>query len=93
MFINRMKGVFSKHVRIMVLQTLVLSTINFGIKTWRSTGLTQLRRVQKIQNFAAKVALGGAKFDHATTYLKELKRLKVKEKYKYELVLSMFNFI
>ncbi len=93
MFINRMKENFSKHIRIVVLQTLVLSIINYGIKIWGSTGVTQLHRVQKEQNFAAKVALGSAKFDHATPYLKELKWLKVKEKYKYELALSMFNFI
>ena len=40
-------------------------------------------RIQKLQNFAAKVALGGAaKSEHATPFLRELKWLKIKQQYK-----------
>ncbi len=93
MYINRIKDNFSKKARIMVLQSLVLSIINYGIIIWGNTSQTQLQRVQKIQNFAAKVALGGSKFDHVTPYLRELKWLNIKNKYLYELALNIFNII
>ena len=93
MFVNRIKENFSKRTRIIVLQSLVLSIINYGIKIWGSTSLTHLQRAQKIQNFAAKVALGALKYDHVTPLLKELKWLKVQEKYKYELGVTIYNII
>ena len=93
MFINRIKDNFSKGARIIVIQSLVLSIMNYCIKIWGSTCLTQLQRVQKVQNFAAKVALGGAKYDHVTPFLRELKWLRVKDKYTYELGLSVYNII
>ena len=93
MCINRIKDNFSKKARIMVLQSLVLSIINYGIIIWGNTSQTQLQRVQKIQNFAAKVALGSIKFDYVTPYLQGMKWLKIKDKYLYELALNIFNII
>ncbi len=93
MYINRIKDNFSKKARIMVLQSLVLSIINYDIIIWGNTSQTQLQRVKKIQNFAAKVALGGTTFDHVKPYLRELKWLKIKDKYSYELTLNIYNII
>ena len=73
MFINRIKGNLDKTTRITVIQSLVLSIINYGIKIWGSTKTAHIQKIQKTQNFAAKVALGGSKFDHVTPYFKELK--------------------
>ncbi len=43
--------------------------------------ITQLKRVKKLQNFAAKVAIGGAsKFDHATPILNKLQWLPIRKK-------------
>ena len=68
-----------------MVQSLVMSVINYGISIWGAANITQVERVQKIQNFAAKVALGGAaKSDHVTPFLKELKWLKITNKYEYE---------
>ncbi len=78
MFINRIKDNFNKSTCIIVVQSLVMSIINYGISIWGATNITQAERVQKIQNSAAKVALGGAaKSDYVTPFLKELKWLKV----------------
>ena len=93
MYINRIKENFTKDTRIMVVQSLVLSILNYGIMIWGATSQTQLHRAQKMQNFAAKVALGGAKYDHVTPYLRELKWLKVEEKYKYELALNIHKLV
>ncbi len=73
MYVNRLKINFDKSSRINVIQTLILSQINYGIHIWGTANSTEIGLVQKLQNFAAKVALGGAaKHEHVTPYLKEL---------------------
>ncbi len=67
MYLNRIKDNFNKNTRITVVQSLVLSKINYCIKIWGASNKAQLVRVQKLQNFGAKVAIGNAKkHDHAT---------------------------
>ena len=54
----------------------------------------QLDRVQKLINFAAKVALGRSrKYDHATPFLKELKWLRFEKKIIYDVCVFMFNVV
>ncbi len=79
-----MKDHLSPHARTIAINSLVLSSINYDMKIWGSTNATQLLRVQKVQNFAAKVALrGGAKRGHVTPFLRKLGLLRIEFKYKY----------
>ncbi len=51
-YINRIRNQFSTKARTAVVQTLVLSLINYGMTIWGTTNKTQLKRVQKdIKNF------------------------------------------
>ncbi len=85
-YINRIKDNFNRKAGITLIQSLVLSIMNYGLKIWGTANTTHMNRVQKLQNLAAKVALGGgARRDHATPYLKELGWLKLRQKYKYDL--------
>lgn len=80
-YINRIKDNLSKSERVVVIQSLVLSIINYGIKEWGTTNNTLMHQIQKLQNFAAKVAVGGAaRHEHATPFLRELGWLKIKTK-------------
>ena len=82
MFISRISHNFDKSTRIIVVQSLVLSLIYYCIEIWGSTNETLLCNAQKLQNFAAKVAIGcSRKYDHVTPILKQLKWLKLKEKH------------
>ncbi len=45
--------------RIIVVQSLVLSVINYCIRIWGATNATVIQRAQRLQNFAARVLLGG----------------------------------
>ena len=82
MFINRVSKNFDKTTRKTVVQSLALSIINYCISIWGSSNKTMLQMVQKLQNFAAKVAVGGArKYDHVTPIMKELNWLSVEDKY------------
>ncbi len=51
-----------------------------------------MNNIQKLQNFAAKVAVGGArKYDHVSPIIKELRRLKMKEKHVFDTCTTMFK--
>ncbi len=73
MYINRIQDLLSKETRLIAVETLILSYINCGISIWSTANITQLKRVEKLQNFANKVAIAGAsKFDLATPLLNKL---------------------
>ncbi len=74
MSINRVKDLFDKDTRLIVIHTLVLTVIHYGLKIWGNTNETLMQQGQKLQNFAAKVAVGGhKKHDHGTPVIKERK--------------------
>lgn len=94
MYINRIRDCFNKTTRISVMQSLVLSIMYYGICIWGTSNSSQTIRVQKLLNFAAKVALGGAaKRDHATPFLKELGWLKLNQKYQFEVAKITCNLV
>ncbi len=75
-FINRHKDLFKKETRILVVKTLVLSIIKYCTTIWGTTNSTLISKVQKLQNFAIKVADGKArKYDHITPLFKDLQWL------------------
>ena len=77
-YLNHIKNQITTETRIMVVQTLVLSIINYCSNIWGSTNKTQMQKVQKLQNFAARVALGNiSKLDQISQYIQKLKWLKV----------------
>ncbi len=81
MFIRRISDNFDKSTRKIVVQTLVLSIINYCICIWGSINVTLIHRIQKEQHFAAKVTIGGGrKCDHVTPIMKDLQWLRIKDK-------------
>ncbi len=78
--------------RIIAVQSLVLSIINYCISIWGSANLTIFDDAQKLLSFAAKVAKGIAKkFDHATPIIQELGWLKIKENHKLDICTTVFK--
>ena len=93
-YLNRMKNYFDNKTRVQIVESLVLSVINYCIKIWGGTNNTQLERVQKLQNFAARVAvIGIGKYDHITPTLKQLKWVRIKENYIYEVCVFVFKVL
>ncbi len=92
MHIHRISLNFEKRMRTIVVQSLVLSLINYCIRIWGRTNATLLNNVQKLQNFAAKVAVGGArKYDHISPIIEELKWVKIKEKHVFDMCTTMLK--
>ena len=80
-YLNRIKNEVTSEVRVIMVQSLALSYLNYCPNIWGTTNKTQLHRIQKLQNFAAKVAAGnGKKYDRATPYIDKFNWLKIERK-------------
>ncbi len=80
-----------KQTRVIVVQTLVLSLIEYCITIWGTTNVTVISSVQKLQNFAARVAVEGVKkYGHISPTFKELKWLRIKQKHVFDLGVTIF---
>ncbi len=91
-YINRVSMNFDKETRKIVVQSLVLSQINYCISKWDTINTTLLQTVQKLQKFAARVSTGGMrKFDHVSPALRELRWLKVKQRYFFVICVVMYK--
>ena len=91
-YLNRIKDKIDKDTRVVVVQALALSLINYCSKIWGATNKTQIQRVQKLQNFAAKVAIGNVKkFDHATPHISKLGWLKSEQKCTYDTCIYIYK--
>ncbi len=72
MYISRIRDKLNRQNRIIIIETLVLSLIDYCIKIWGTTNDKQMSNVQKLQNFAARVAVGGVrKYDHISAVAKD----------------------
>ena len=94
MYLNRIKDHFDKGTRKIVIQSLVLSILNYCNTIWGTTNATLLAKAQKLQNFAAKIVDGKArKYDHVTPIIKDLGWLPIKDKIRYDTGITIFKYI
>ena len=92
LFLNRVKEKFETDTRRTVVQSLALSVINYCLPVYGTATATQLRRVQSLQNFAAKICVEGAKrSDHATPIIKQLEWLKIDKKLLFDVAITVFK--
>ena len=77
--INRIKHVFTTELLIIIINALVFSKLFYCSSVWSSTSGKNIKKLQYIQNFAARIIRGHRKYDHVTPILKELHWLPVKE--------------
>ncbi len=80
MYISRVSDKIDKQNRMIIIETLVLSLMDYCIKIWGTTNDKHMSNVQKLQNFAARVAFGGVKrYDHISPVFRELQWLRIKK--------------
>ena len=92
LFINKVKDKFKSETRRTVVESIALSTVNYCLPIYGTTNSTLLRRVQQLQNFAAKIYAGGARrFDHATPFITQLEWLKVDKKVTLDVAVHVFK--
>ncbi len=90
-FVNRIKDFFDRDTRNVIVQSLVLSILNYCNTIWGTANSTQLNDIPKLQNFADKVVDGKAKkYDYMTPILKDLKRLTIKDQVTHDTAEAIF---
>lgn len=94
MFLSRVSGNLDKRSRILVVQCHVLSLIDYCIRIWSTTNLSIISKVQKLQKFTAKEAIGGVKkFNYVTPKIQELGWIKNKENHKADTCSIVFKIL
>ncbi|XP_072014995.1 uncharacterized protein [Amphiura filiformis] len=74
-------------------RSLVLSRLDYGNALLMGTNVTDIARLQRLQNWSAKLIFCANKYDHATPFLNELHWLPVKERITFKILLYVFKCI
>lgn len=91
-YLNRAKDCLDQETRLIVVQSLALSLLNYCFTVWGAASLVHLKRLQKAQNFAARVVSGNIKkYDHVSPFIKEIGWLKLRNRYKYNVCIVVFK--
>ena len=93
MYINRIRDSLDEETRVRIVQALALSTMDYCLVIWGASSNTQLEKAQRLQNFAARVAVGVRKYDHISPIIRQLQWLKVKEKNIYDTCIMVFKAV
>ena len=70
--INRIKHLLDTRTLENVISSLVFSKLYFCSTVWANTSKTNVRKLQKIQNFPARIPTGTRKYKHITPVLNNL---------------------
>jgi len=76
--ISRVKHAFRKNVLATIINSLVFSKLYYCSTVWANTTQTNIKKLQGIQNFAARIVCNIRKYDHVSPALKNLKWIPVK---------------
>ena len=77
--INRAKHALDKDLPVTIIKGLVFSKMFYCSSVWSNTSVTNINKLQPIQNFAARIVTRSRKFDHITPILKQLRWMPVKD--------------
>ena len=82
--INRVKNLFNQSTLTSIINALVMSKIYYCSSIWSNTSEENIKKIQLIQNYAARIIAGNVgKYDHVSPVLKELGWLPIKEHLQY----------
>ena len=81
--ISRVKHLFDQSTLVTIINTLIMSKISYCSSIWSNTSDDNIKKIQLIQNCAARLVSGKAKYDHISPSLKELGWLPIKEYLQY----------
>ena len=74
-----------------VIRSLILSRLEYANAMLLGTNAKNIARLQKLQNWAAKIILCAKKRDHATPLLKELHWLTVRNRITYKIMVTIYK--
>ena len=91
--INRVKHLFDRSTLITIINSLVFSKLFYCSSMWSSTTKKNIARLQKVQNFSARIVTGAGKYEHITPMSKELHWLPVAKQLEVRDILMAFKCI
>ena len=91
--INRVKHLFDRSTLITIINSLVFSKLFYCPSMWSSTTKNNIARLQKVQNFVARIVTGARKYEHIMPMLKELHWLPVAKQLEVRDILMAFKCI
>ena len=77
--INRAKHAFNPNLLVIIINALVLSKLYYCSTVCSNTSDKNLRKLQHVQNFAARIISGKRNSDHITPVLRDLRWLSVRQ--------------
>ena len=89
--ISRVRRFLDKDTCHLVVRNLVLSRIDNGSGLLFGCNTTDMQRLQRIQNWAAKLVCSRRKYDHATPCLQELHWLRIEERIIFKIAMIIFK--
>ena len=91
--ISRVKHIFDESTLAKIIDTLVISKINYCASVWSNTSDMNIKKIQLIQNCAARLITGLSKYDHISSTLESLNWLPMKEHLLYRDTILTFKCI
>ena len=76
--INRIKHLLDKETLLLLINAFVFSKLLYCSTVWSNTSKSNVSKLQRVQNFAARIILGLRKFDHISQGIKSLNWLLLK---------------
>ena len=75
--INRIKHLLDRKTLILLMNCFVFSKLLYCSTVWSNTSRSNIKKLQLVQNFAARIVLGLRKFDHISQGIRSLNWLSV----------------
>lgn len=76
-----------------IVRSLVLSRLDYGNALLLGSNQTDIARLQRLQNWGAKLIFRATKYDHASPFLQQLHWLPVKERIAFKILMCVFKAI
>lgn len=91
--LSHVRHVVPAHLMPKIVQSLVLSVVRYCLSIYGSCNDTQMRKIQKIINFCARVVSGRRKYDHISDVVDRLGWLNAKHLAQYHAACSLYKTI
>ena len=89
--INRIKYLLDKKTILLLIHSFVFNKLLYCSSVWSNTSKKNIKKLQLLQNFAARIVLGLKKYDHISEGLKSLGWLDINHKFKFNDCVMMYK--
>ena len=89
--INRIKYLLDKKTILLLIHSFVFNKLLYCSSVWSNTSKKNIKKLQLLQNFAARIVLGLKKYNHISEGLKSLGWLDINHKLKFNKCVMMYK--